>query len=187
MKELIVQGASLHSISSKYHTPFMALLKSCYFLEYFEPSVPKSINLASIGSSVSAFDDQESIEDPVIGIHRWSLWQYWKPSHVLYTWLKWLRESGVDLHEYGRKETDLHQQGLVRWNWRSFPSSRKRWFLTNLTYGPSPSDWKLDLEIRHEDASESVAKVPGEWIEDDFGEQTEDISVEKEEPHEHEE
>lgn len=149
--------------------------------------MPISINLASMESSVSALDDGKSMKYPVSSIDESACWRLRRLPQLLYTWLEFLQECGVDLEEYGRKETDLHQQGLVPWNWRNFFSLRERWFLTSFTYGPSPSDWKVEMELRYEDATESVAKVPGEWIEDDFGEQTEDISVEKEEPHEHEE
>lgn len=146
-----------------------------------------SINLASMESSVSAFVDGKSMEYPVSSIHKAAFFGYRILPQILYTWLECLQECGVDLHEYGRKERDLHLQGLVSWNWLIGWSPRRRCFLTNLTYGPSPSDWKFDLVFRREDAIESAVKVPGGWVEDDISEQSEDIPVEKEEGNEHEE
>lgn len=108
-----------------------------------------------------------------------------KLSFLLAIWLECLQKCGVDLYEYGRKETDLHQQGLVSWDRFSSWSLQNRYYLTNITYGPSPSDWKLELEYRPEDATESVAKVPGGWVEDDSSERSEDLS-EEEEVHKHE-
>lgn len=166
LKELISQGADLHAISSGFHTPFVELLTSRLYL----PSI--EFNLASMKFSVSALDDRESMEHPVSGSDHSTLWQNRKLSWILYTWLGSLQECGVDLHEYGRKETDLHKQGLVSWKLRYDFLSSDRWLLTSLTYGPSPSDWKLDLEYRRKrkDATESLAKVPGGWVEDDSSE-----------------
>lgn len=158
----------------------MELLTSRLYL----PSI--EFNLASMKFSVSALDDRESMEHPVSGSDHSTIWQNRKLSWILYTWLGSLQECGVDLHEYGRKETDLHKQGLVSWELRYDFLSSDRWLLTSLTYGSSPSDWKLDLEYRRKDATESLAKVPGGWVEDDSSEQSEDLS-EEEEGHEHEE
>lgn len=139
-----------------------------------------SINLASMESSVSAFVDGKSMEYPVSSIHKAAFFGYRILPQILYTWLECLQECGVDLHEYGRKERDLHLQGLVSWDLLFGWSPRGRHFLTSLTYGPSPSDWKFDLVVRREDAIESAVKVPGGWVDDDINEEIEDISVEEE-------
>lgn len=92
-------------------------------------------------------------------------------------WLECLQESGIDLEEYGRKKLDLHQQGLVSWTWNVYPgkNSEVTWSLTSLTYGPSPSDWKIDMELQSKDVAESPRKMPGGWVEDDHGEGNNDI------------
>ena len=61
---------------------------------------------------------------------------------VLRFWLKYLQECDVDLEEYGRRETELYEQGLVRWKFEIG-------LLKSLMYGPSPSDWKVDMVFRH--------------------------------------
>lgn len=164
LKELISQGADLHAISSGFHTPFLELLTSRLYL----PSI--EFNSAFMKFSVSTLDDRESMEHPVSGSDHSTLLQDRKLSWILYTWLESLQECGVDLHEYGRKETDLHKQGLVSWEVISDFLSSDRLLLTSFTYGPSPSDWTLDLEYPRKDTTESLAKVPGGWVEDDSSE-----------------
>lgn len=93
---------------------------------------------------------------------------------LLNIWLEDLHESGVDLEEYGRKETELHQQQLTVWNFYGFEYNADGeytgregiWFVEEITYGPSPSDWKLEMGCRIEHPTENV-KIPGGWIEED--------------------
>ena len=93
---------------------------------------------------------------------------------LLETWLMCLQESGVDLEEYGREEIQAHQRGLVSWTWRSFVQGLDaEWFLTILTYGPLPSDWKTDIEWR-ELGPESSGEMPGGWVDDDGSEAEDD-------------
>ena len=94
---------------------------------------------------------------------------------LLKIWLEDLQESGVDLEEYGRKETELHQQQLTVWNFDHFeydadfsPTGREgTWVVKNLIYGPSTSDWKLEMDYWGKDAAENLKKMPGDWIEED--------------------
>ncbi len=113
-------------------------------------------DLGNIGPSVSDFDDVESKET-------------WELRCLLKTWLECLQESGVDLEEYGRKEADLDEQGLVSWSWHQYPDTKV--FLTSLTYGPSLGDWKVRMEYRVEEMTgmpvKTPVKMPGGWIEDD--------------------
>ena len=106
---------------------------------------------------------------------------------LLDLWLSCLVESGVDLELYGRKEVELHEQGLVSWVFNNedprFPPYSHA--LRILTYGPTPNDWKLSIdEIDHvqdenngsegEEATESVHEevaenrqgMPGSWVDD---------------------
>lgn len=92
---------------------------------------------------------------------------------LLNIWLEDLQESGVDLEEYGRKETELNE--LTNWCFFCYefigdgPYTRRKglWVVKNLTYGPSPSDWKLEVEWQIVDATEDPKKMPGGWIEED--------------------
>ena len=204
MKESIAQGADLHFISSLSRTPFVDLLKGLFIntpieppvsdpddlgfaelstsndLESTESSVSDLDDLESTESSVSDLDDLGSMEHSVCNILKARFSQLEKLPWLLNIWLECLQESGVDLEAYGQKETDLHQRGLVSWTWLPWESKPGRWLLTSLTYGPSPSDWKVDMEYQPEDTAESLAKMPGGWIEDEQCEGGEDLCVEAE-------
>ena len=166
MKELIAQGADLHFISSLSKTPFLDLLKGLFLEAPMEPPVSDPDDLGSMEHSVCNTLEARCSQLEVLP---------W----LLNIWLECLQESGVDLEAYGRKETALHQQGLVPWTWLPWRSGPGRWLLTSLTYGPSPSDWKADMEYQPEDAAESLAKMPGGWIEDEQCEGGEDLCVEE--------
>ena len=141
VKDLIDQGADLHYITPTSDTPFVGLL-----LELFE-LLSHLIVVNHDGWVTSSVSQKGSL--------------------LLKIWLECLQKSGVDLTEYGRKETKLHQEGLVVWYGLD---SRLdiRWLLRNLTYGPSPCDWKLDMELRYEATLESQGNMPGGWIEDGY-------------------
>ena len=83
---------------------------------------------------------------------------------VLRIWVDGLEEAGVDLVAYGQMELDLHEQGLVNW---TFPTYEKctRYCLAGLTWGPSPTDWKVEMEELEEEYD-----IPGAWIEDNVDE-----------------
>ena len=191
MKELIAQGADLHFISSLSQTPFVDLLEGLFEGTPMEPPVSDpddlgfaelstSNDLESTESSVSDLDDLGSMEHSLCNTLEARCSQLEKLPWLLNIWLECLRESGVDLEAYGQKETDLHRRGLVSWTWLLWGSKPGRWLLTSLTYGPSPSDWKADMEYQPEDAAESLAKMPGGWIEEDYCEGGEDLCVEAE-------
>jgi len=69
----------------------------------------------------------------------------------LRTWLKQLKDSGVDLVKYGKKEhrfLECSYSNSEWWYWEHW--RRKRWEyvrsnlrLINFTYGPEPGDWKF--------------------------------------------
>lgn len=98
LKDLIVQGANLHNISSEHSTPFLDFLQGLVFY-------PMEL-------SVSDFDDMKPME-----LSRHELGDQSPRPSLLKIWLDCLQESGLDLEEYGRKEVDLHLQGLVSWTW----------------------------------------------------------------------
>ena len=90
------------------------------------------------------------------------------PLEILNPWLGDLRDCGVDLYEYGRREEGLYQDGSVS---REFPIcedcfSFRIWKLVSFTYGSSPSDWHLQLEPGPEECYEQVQEIPGSWVED---------------------
>lgn len=193
VKELIGQGANLHFISSPSKTPLVDLLWGLFEETPMEPSVsdPDDLGFAELSMSNDLESTESSVSDPDdLGSMRLSVCnslgarcsQLEKLPWLLDIWLECLQESGVDLEAYGRKETDIHKQGIVAWTWA--PAKAKAvsesgsgvWCLTSLTYGPSPSDWQIDVEYQPEDAAESLAKMPGGWIEDG---QCEDLCVEE--------
>lgn len=151
-ENLIVQGANLHNISSEHSTPFLDFLQGLVFY-------PMEL-------SVSDFDDMQPME-----LSRHELGDQSPRPSLLKIWLDCLQESGLDLEEYGRKEVDLHLQGLVSWTWLPYdPKPDRAWFLTSLTYGPSPSDWKGTVVYRHKRVAESPGRMPGGWTEEEGGE-----------------
>ncbi len=104
----------------------------------------------------------------------------WELRWLLRVWLEYLQKSGVDLEQYGQKEADLYEQGLVSWNWRLHDYLDMDVFLTNLTWGPSLSDWKVRVEFHViEEAPEmplkTLVKMPGGLIEDDDSEGERDL------------
>lgn len=190
MKELIAQGANLHFISSPSKTPFMDLLAGLFIETPMEPSVSDPGNLGfaelsmsngleSTESSMSDPDDLGSMQHSVCNSLGARCSQLEKLPWLLDIWLECLQESGVDLEAYGRKETDIHRQGIVAWTWKPARAESGVWCLTSLTYGPSPSDWQIDVEYQPEDAAESLAKMPGGWIEDGQCEGGQDLCVEE--------
>ena len=92
---------------------------------------------------------------------------------LLKNWLEDLQESGVDLEEYGRVESELYQQEHVDWDWSGDESNpdgtscRATWIITSLEYGPSSSDWKIEVDYQIDRAVEDIGKIPGGWVEDD--------------------
>ena len=99
---------------------------------------------------------------------------------LLCLWLECLQESGVDLEEYGRKEAELHEEGLVSWtlafSWKDVEIT-----IQSLVYGPLPSDWKLEVVFRERITPESPLqkpqRVPGGWVEDEDLEQEQDLQA----------
>ena len=102
-----------------------------------------------------------------------------RPELLLNLWLTCLQEAGVDLEEYGRKEMELHEEGLISWVLKDSTTWKGDWILVlkTFTYGPSPSDWEVQLERRDAKADAEPRKTPGAWIEDDesYGEVTDVI------------
>lgn len=97
---------------------------------------------------------------------------------LLDIWLGGLQNCGVVLQEYGRKETELFQQGLVHWAFLSLLEDT--WRITNLTYGSLPSDWSISVERVDDADTETPSNMPGAWIEDDDSERKEDDDSEGE-------
>ncbi len=93
------------------------------------------------------------------------------PFHsLLKTWLEDLEECGIDLDEYGRKESELKQQGLVSWSFYDSWSDSE-WLLLDMSYGAFPGDWDISIEkagkLFVEVPEEESGKIPGGWIEED--------------------
>ena len=91
---------------------------------------------------------------------------------ILDPWLSDLRDCGLDLYEYGRREEGLYWDGNASREFRAFdrPSCEFRsWKLKNFTYGSSPSDWHLQLKLlpkKRNKRREQVQEIPGSWVED---------------------
>lgn len=170
MKELIVEGANVYFISSDVRTPFLCLFEdlelemiwdcSAYDLDRMEIVEPTEL--------------MESTTNYLSKPNSWTTTMSQKIYLLLSTWLVCLQESGVDLEEYGRIETEFHQRGLVSWTWPSILQGvDAKWLLTILTYGPSPSDWKIDIQWR-EAPPGNLGKMLGGWVDDEGSEEEDD-------------
>ena len=136
LREVIREGADIHSTDSASHTPFTSLLR---------------------GISESTSEDA-----------------LYPRVDTLNAWLNDLRDCGVDLYEYGRREEGLYRDssasGDIERNCAHFLRPRT-WKLVSFTYGGSPSDWHLQFERRPEERDgqcEQLHKIeiPGGWVED---------------------
>ena len=99
---------------------------------------------------------------------------------LISSWLECLQEIGVDLEEYGRKEVELHREGLVSWTWDLYRIDVDI-KIQSLVYGPLPSDWNLEVDFAERSAVGSPQRksqrMPGGWIEDDDREQEQDLQA----------
>ena len=174
MKELIVEGANVHFISSDARTPFLYLFQELgldiiWEYDYNHRERMEPTKLLEFTTN--------HLSEP----NAWTANMTQKIHLLLNTWLVCLQESGVDLEEYGRIEMEYHQRGLLSWTWPSnWPGVDAEWLLTILTYGPSPSDWKINIEWR-EAPPRNPGKVPGGWVDDD-GSGAEDDNISEDEP-----
>ena len=86
-------------------------------------------------------------------------------------WLSDLRDCGVDLYEYGRREDGLYRNGSASREFlisKGYPSFRIG-KLVSFTYGSSLSDWHLQVERlpkKCDAQCEQVQEIPGSWVED---------------------
>jgi len=88
-------------------------------------------------------------------------------------WLQALAKCDVDLEEYGRTETSLHERGLVIWNVKGdfvFPDESEvevLWTMKELCYGKSPRDWGFYIEAEVYTSDESLEyNMPGAWTDE---------------------
>ncbi|MCJ1461287.1 hypothetical protein MMC28_011669 [Mycoblastus sanguinarius] len=85
---------------------------------------------------------------------------------ALKNWVEGLKDYGVNLRDYGAKETELHDQKLTCWDFHHYEDLR----LTNFTYGESWSDWSFELKKIEEQSNpvtEDVQQhIPGGWVEE---------------------
>ena len=134
-------------------------------LHYIDRSFSRTPLIALLIISISTASNPENLEEAVI---------YWRLYRSLSTWLDSLQDCGVNLAEYGEKEIDLHDQDLVSWFYY-FPEWNSTFVLTDLTYGPLPSDWDFTWVIQDKE----TPYIPGGWIGDDDSDD-EDGSLEDE-------
>ena len=67
---------------------------------------------------------------------------------MLANWCEDLKDCGVDLREYGLKETEMHEEGLTCWDFKPLdfePFEQRKFHLRSFTYGASPNDWSVDV------------------------------------------
>lgn len=109
-------------------------------------------------------------------------------SGILGLWLTDLRESGVDLQEYGREEHDSYMRDPDVWCFRTGYYYREdhrgaTLCVASFTFGSLPSDWTITLEEQQE-LYEIPGGIPGGWVEASEGEdedqdQDQEVEVEK--------
>lgn len=88
-------------------------------------------------------------------------------------WLQALAKCDVDLEQYGRTEIDLHERGLVNWEFEDqsmflySPGSVVLWTMKELYYGKSPRDWGFYIEADRYTTDEGLEyNMPGAWIDE---------------------
>ena len=86
-------------------------------------------------------------------------------------WLNDLRDCGIDLYEYGKREEGLYRDSSASREFEGWALFLRPgiWKLVSFTYGSSPSDWHLQLKWRpkeHDGQCEQVHEIPGSRIED---------------------
>ena len=177
MKELIVEGANVHFISSDARTPFLYLFHGLGLDIIWDYSAYDYDRREIVEPTKLMDTTTNHLSEP----NAWTANMTQKIHLLLNIWLLCLQESGVDLEKYGRIEMEYHQRGLLSWTWPSnLPGVDAEWFLTILTYGPSPSNWKIDIKWR-EAAPSNPGKMPGGWVDDD-GSKAEDDDLSEDEP-----
>ncbi|KAF6842850.1 hypothetical protein CMUS01_02652 [Colletotrichum musicola] len=106
-------------------------------------------------------------------------------SRALRRWLEVVQDSGIDLEEYGKHESDClytnHVLRRVRWNIWEWDFERERPYdsrsgprLERIVFGPKPEDWKFVWDPAIEEYVEEFwdmvetppLQVPGAWVED---------------------
>ena len=98
---------------------------------------------------------------------------------LIHVWLRCLLDCGVDLTEYGRKEAEMHREGLVTWDlefWEAewdpnsplvfgSPTLSRIDTITSLAYGPIPEDWQIETQVMWT-RKEDLDSMPGAWVEE---------------------
>ncbi|KAK7459752.1 hypothetical protein Landi51_00001 [Colletotrichum acutatum] len=100
---------------------------------------------------------------------------------TLSEWVTILSSSDVELLDYGREERHMYEQGLTavsqRWApWNYESRGTTRFSLLGITYGSSPSHWRLWWTYEYEDYAgefwnmiqDEASKVPGAWVDDSW-------------------
>ena len=87
-------------------------------------------------------------------------------------WLSSLKSCGINLYEYGKREEELHERGLVRNKMKFTRWIRRTAKLASFTYGSSPGGWNIKLKYQYSDPNKTsgqdsgqVEEMPGGWIE----------------------
>jgi len=89
-------------------------------------------------------------------------------------WLQDLAECGVDLEEYGRTETYLHEREHVDWTIEGDFTIQDGseveilWTMKELYYGQSPRNWGFYMEADIYTSDEGLEHdMPGAWIDEE--------------------
>ncbi|KIW97503.1 uncharacterized protein Z519_01087 [Cladophialophora bantiana CBS 173.52] len=76
-------------------------------------------------------------------VRKWK-WESWFRSavHKIHTWAEMIQRAGLDLCEYGTKETEIWRSLGVQGSCRSEAQGGE---MMQLVYGPTPADWSLKI------------------------------------------
>lgn len=79
---------------------------------------------------------------------------------LIFVWLRCLSQCGIDLHEYFRKEEELHENGEV-----IEVNEHRKWIVRRFTvyYGASRDDVTLFVEDVWKKKTEDILEFPGAW------------------------
>jgi hypothetical protein len=147
--------------------------------------------LVRAGAEISAVDSRGSSPFHYLLMHfAYHRFNSEGPEEILEAWLSDLKETGVDLLQYGQTEFALHHQALV--NCSEYYDYWARY--VTFTYGPEVKDWYFRIlspankfaaqfwkmiekethESSHEETQDDMHGIPGSWQDSDRESSSED-------------
>ncbi|KAI1081378.1 hypothetical protein F5B20DRAFT_63152 [Whalleya microplaca] len=145
--EVISQTPDVHATDIDRRTALIVLIHDAAFLWFYHP--------LQMGSR------RYNIGKPLISMHR-----------TLEAWLDAMRQVGVDLNDYGRREMELFRQ--IDLNIIRIGGWLDALRLIGITYGPRPEDWRIHIDEPTDGFAgefwelieDKPLPIPGAWIDE---------------------